>query len=167
MTITPLNGMPKPSKREPYKRTGGLLIGRIHWRHTPTRSVRPELVGTQSRGESTRKQRYGESGDRPVVHCLRGGSTQTNLARAPAAASSGSSYIPALGPWKERYGQTRPARGTVCLLSPRGSWNDQRKAALATSADLSRQPASVCRLESWSGCAPKAPGSHCGRTDHV
>lgn len=68
----------------------------------PQASAPSQVIGTQSRGESTRKQRYGESGDRPVVHCLRGGKTQTQPTRAPAAASSGISYVPALGPWKER-----------------------------------------------------------------
>jgi len=48
--VPPINGMPPPSKREPNKRAGSLLIRRIHRRGTP-KFCSSQLDGTQSRGE--------------------------------------------------------------------------------------------------------------------
>jgi len=48
--VPPINGMPLPSKREPDKRAGSLLIRRMHRRDTP-KFCSSQLDGTQSRGD--------------------------------------------------------------------------------------------------------------------
>ncbi|MGH8526700.1 MAG: hypothetical protein ACREXY_21565 [Gammaproteobacteria bacterium] len=65
MAITPVNGMPLPSKGEPGKRAGSLLVCWPYERHPEPGRIHPEAAvrGVRIPGAS---------------YCLRGGRTQTN-----------------------------------------------------------------------------------------
>ena len=59
--VPPIDSMPLSSKREPDKRTGSLLIRRIHWARCPPSSARPNWTAPRAGANITGAARLRES----------------------------------------------------------------------------------------------------------
>ena len=59
--VPPIDSMPLSSKREPNKRTGSLLIRRIHWARCPPSSARPNWTALRAGANITGAARLRES----------------------------------------------------------------------------------------------------------
>jgi hypothetical protein len=98
MAISPVNGMPLPSKREPDKRAGSLIISITHGRRYPQKLLLAAVDGTQRRDEPSQKARYGAL---PAVFqtLIALGRLSSEHYLAGMTAPDGS-YVSALGPWE-------------------------------------------------------------------